>query len=217
MESRSVRDTDIMVPDLDLDLLVQTDDLDQGAVEFAYRDVEIRELGLKFASMRNGLVKSVRAESISFHEVALDSVVFEDCFFGSVEISDSRLNRVSFTGCQLNGLRLNKTKLSDVVFEHCRLDYALMQEVRAARPVGFLECSMREAGLVDCDLEKAVFDGCRLDELELERGKFGGCDLRGNDLSTIRGIEALRKTRISEEQMQQLAQALVRELEIKVE
>lgn len=217
MESRPVRDARILLPAFETDLLDSVDSLEDGVAEFIHANVEVRELGLNFASLRNGLVKSVRAQGLSFHDVSLDSVVFQRCFFGSIEIDHCRLSRVSFVDCQLNGLRLSKTKLSDVIFERCRLDYALMQEVRTARSAAFLECSMREVSLLDCEFEKAVIDGCRLDGLELERGKFSGCDLRGNDLSTVRGIAALRKARIAEAQVPQLAEAMVRELELDVE
>jgi uncharacterized protein YjbI with pentapeptide repeats len=104
--------------------------------------------------------------------------------------------------------------LDHVVFSDCKLDYAVLSQVRATGPVLFVRCSLREAEFRGCDLGRALFDECDLGLTDFGPGGYRGCDLRGNDLSAIRGVQHLSRVVIDRAQVLQLAEALAADLEV---
>lgn len=78
----------------------------------------------------------------------------------------------------------------------------------------FRECSLEEAWFSGCDLGRVVFDGCRMAATSFERSAAGGMDLRGNDLSGLRGVASLRRAVIEPYQALELGRALVGDLEL---
>ncbi|WP_433211351.1 pentapeptide repeat-containing protein [Microtetraspora malaysiensis] len=57
----------------------------------------------------------------------------------------------------------------------------------------FSRCDLREARFSGSDLSKAAFDECNLHLAEFDGGTYRGCDLRSNDLSSLRGVSVLKK------------------------
>jgi uncharacterized protein YjbI with pentapeptide repeats len=119
-------------------------------------------------------------------------------------------------GCTLMGSSWNNVTLRDVIFEQCRWDYSTLTAITSAGPTAFLHCSFNEASITQGRLAKAVFDQCRLAQLELERCDLRGADLRGNDLSGLAGATGLRGVILDQAQLPALADALVQELDISV-
>ncbi|MER5807562.1 hypothetical protein ABT143_05105 [Streptomyces sp. NPDC002033] len=72
------------------------------------------------------------------------------------------------------------------------------------------------ARVYDPGLSDVVFSECTLRLTEFGAGRYGDADLRGNDLSSIRGVANLSKIRITPAQRADLAQALVADLDIDV-
>ncbi|MEU6743617.1 pentapeptide repeat-containing protein [Streptosporangium sandarakinum] len=81
----------------------------------------------------------------------------------------------------------------------------------------FTGCSLHEARFDGCDLSDAAFEECDLRLTEFDGGTYRGCDLRGNDLSGLRGVGALKKVIVDRSQLPGLAQALAADLEISVD
>ncbi len=125
-----------------------------------------------------------------------------------------KLSRTRFDGCRLLGARFENVAMDHVVFSDCRLDYALLERVRATGPVLFVRCSLREAEFRGCDLARSLFDDCDLGLTDFGPGGYRGCDLRGNDLSGIRGAHHLSRVVIDRAQLIQLAEALAADLEV---
>lgn len=73
---------------------------------------------------------------------------------------------------------------------------------------------LRETTFVAADLSAALIDDCDLRLTEFDGGKYIGLDLRGNDLSQLRGLSSLKKTVIDQAQTLQLAEALAAELDV---
>jgi len=80
--------------------------------------------------------------------------------------------------------------------------------------VEFTGCSLREAELTGCDLAGCLFDNCDLRLASFGPGHYGGCDLRGNDLSALTGAASLKRAIIDRAQTMQLGEALAAELEL---
>ncbi|WP_372410848.1 pentapeptide repeat-containing protein [Streptomyces luteireticuli] len=183
--------------------------------EFRYSDVDLRELDLAETHLLDGLIQRVRTGRARFHGVGLGSVHLADCELTALQWSESKFSRVVFGNCKLMGSLFREVALDNVLFENCRFDYATFDRVRVTGPVIFSKCTFREAVFKASDLSSAVFEACDLRFVEFEGGGvYRGCDLRDNDLSTLRGAARLREIVIDRTQVAQLAEALVAELKV---
>jgi uncharacterized protein YjbI with pentapeptide repeats len=135
---------------------------------------------------------------------------------GAARWNESKLTRVAIWDTKLLSATLDGLVLDDVLFENCKFDYTTFTKVRATGPVAFAGCNLTEATFTDCDLSNVVFSDCTLRLTEFGPGRYRGADLRGNDLTTLRGLTRLAKVRIDPGQQHDLAQALVSELDITV-
>ena len=215
--TRTIRRTSVTLPSLDEAglYLSNVTSLEGGrgrVAEFRYGDADLRALDLADTHLVVGRVTGLRTQSARLERLRVDSVEFTGCDLSSVHWSDSRVTRAVFRDCKLMGATLEDVTLDDVLFENCKLDYSTLTRVRAAGPVIFSQCSLRETTFDAVDLSGAVFDGCDLRLAEFAGGKYRGTDLRGNDLSQLRGLASLKRVIIDRTQTLQLAEALVAEL-----
>jgi uncharacterized protein YjbI with pentapeptide repeats len=104
--------------------------------------------------------------------------------------------------------------MEHVVFSGCKLDYATFDQIRAAGPVLFAGCSLREAEFAGCSLAGAALDGCDMRLTAFSPGYYRRCDLRGNDLSALAGTAHLKHVIIEAAQTMQLGEALAAELKV---
>jgi uncharacterized protein YjbI with pentapeptide repeats len=128
--------------------------------------------------------------------------------------TSGKWSRVRFANCKILSGQFDDLTFEDVVFDRCKLDYAAFTGVTAKGPVIFRDCSLEEAEFTGCDLSKAAFDDCRMDLTTFERTTAKGIDLRGNDLSAIRGLAWLKGAVIEPAQTTQLSRALVGDLQL---
>ncbi|MEV4092534.1 pentapeptide repeat-containing protein [Streptosporangium saharense] len=192
MHVRTVRQTSVTLPDLDdadLDVVGSLEGKDGTLRGFRLDDVSLRDLPLSGTQLTDGRVTGLATGRAFLNDLRLHSVEFSRCDLSGLRWTDSRLSRVTFTDCKLLGSTWEQAALDDVVFTSCRLDYAAFTRLRATGSVIFNRCSLQEA-------------------------RFGGCDLRGNDLSGLRGASTLRQVTIDRSQLPDLAEALATELEI---
>lgn len=124
--------------------------------------------------------------------------------------------RCVFRGCTLVGSRWEGVALKDVIFQNCRLDYAIVNDVRTAGPVGFVGCSLTDVALNGGKLSPAAFDNCKLAGLAIEGCDLRGADLRGNDIRGLGAATVLRGAILSPSQLPALADLLAQEISIKV-
>jgi uncharacterized protein YjbI with pentapeptide repeats len=196
---------------------VDTLDSPRGIVQdFAYENVDLRALDLADTQLVTGRITDVRTKRTVFADLNLHGVEITGSDFGTALWSESKLTRVALRDCKLMGAALNGLVLDDVLFTGCKFDYATFEKIRATGPVAFVDCTFTEATLTNCDLSDAVFSDCGLRMTEFGTGRYRDTDLRGNDLSTIRGAAHLSKARINHGQQAQLAEALVHELDIAI-
>lgn len=219
MATRTFGHVIVTTPDLDEPGLyltnVETLDSQRGTLqEFVYGDVDLRSLELADAHLITGRITSVRTKRAEFESLNLHGVEITGSDLGSVRWSESKLTRAVVRDSKLMGAALEGLVLDDVLFEGCRFDFATFEKVRATGPVVFADCAFTEAVFTDCDLSDVVFADCTLMLTEFGAGRYRDTDLRGNDISTIRGIAHLAKVRIDPAQQADLAQALVHELDI---
>ncbi|MFF0412509.1 pentapeptide repeat-containing protein [Kitasatospora sp. NPDC004745] len=219
MDSRTFGRVTVALPNLDETgaYLSNVSSLETGrgiVQDFRYADADLRDLALSDTRLITGRIIGLRASRVEFSAMRLDSVDFDGCDLGSADWRDSKLSRVAFRNCKLMGATLTGLTIDSVLFENCKLDYATLDNVRATGPVAFSTCTLSEAVFTNCDLGRVVLDGCTLRLTEFGRGRYQGLDLRGNDLSALRGAAHLARVVIDRPQRAELAEALVAELDV---
>lgn len=177
---------------------------------------DLRSLDLTDAQLITGRISGIHAKRVEFESLNLHGVEITGSDLGSARWSDSKLTRVMIRDCKLMGAALDGLVLDDVLFEGCKFDHATFEKVRATGPVAFAGCVLTEATFTDCDLSDVVFSECTLRLTEFGTGRYRDADLRGNDLSAVRGVASLAKVRITPAQQVDLAVALVADLDIDV-
>lgn len=188
---------------------------DGGSVYgFEFGDVRVRDLEVTDARLQGGRVRAVHAERATMTRVGIRSAEFTGCELGSLRWAGGKVSRAQFGACRLLGARFEGVTLEHVIFTGCKLDYASFAGIRAAGPVLFAGCSLREAQFTGCNLAGCLFDGCDLFQVSFGPGSYRGCDLRGNDLSALTGAHHLRRAVIDRAQLLQLAEALAAEAEL---
>lgn len=182
--------------------------------QFEFGDISVRAMEVKDVRILNGRVNSLRAETASMKGVNVASVDFTRCELGSLRWAGGKISRTRFDSCKMLGARFTDVTLEHVTFIDCKMDYSMFDQIRTSGPVMFIRCSLREAEFSGCDFSRSLFDECDLVLADFGQGKYLGCDLRGNDLSAVRGTHHLRRVVIDRHQLIQLAEALAAQLEV---
>jgi uncharacterized protein YjbI with pentapeptide repeats len=182
--------------------------------DFQFGDVTVPALDLARAHLLHGRIRALNAGQATISAARMDSVEFTGCNLPSLRWTGGKLTRVRFDTCKFLGARFEGVTMEHVVFTGCKLDYATLDQIRAAGPVLFAGCSLREAELTGCDLAGSLFDGCDLRLTGFGPGHYRGCDLRGNDLSALTGGWNLKRVIIDHAQAMQLGEALAAQLEV---
>jgi uncharacterized protein YjbI with pentapeptide repeats len=182
--------------------------------DFQFGDVAVRVLEVRNVHLLRGKIRAVQAGRASVTGAHIDSVEFTGCDLSSLRWTGGKISRARFDTCRLLGARFEGVIMQHAVFTGCKLDYAMLDQVRAAGPVIVAGCSLREAEFTGCDLAGSVFDDCDLRLAGFGPGSYRGCDLRGNDLSAVIGAHHLKHVVLDHAQVIQLAGALAAELDV---
>ncbi|MFI5940283.1 pentapeptide repeat-containing protein [Streptomyces uncialis] len=219
MSTRTIRATSVAIPHLNepglyLSQVTSLENSRGRLAEFHYANADLRSLELTGAHLIDGRITALTTQRTHLDELRADSVEFSGCDLSSLRWSNSKLSRVAFRDCKLMGATLEDVILDNVLFENCKLDYSTLVRTRATGPVIFSRCSLREAAFSASDLGSALMNDCDLRHADFDSGTYRGLDLRGNDLSQLRGLSSLRQVIIDQAQTLQLAEALTAELDI---
>ena len=215
MEHIRIRSTNAELPALDEAARLEPVSSLRGSVSgFEFGGLNLRALEVPDGALLGGKVRAVRAEQAAMTRVDVRSVEFTSCELGSLRWAGGKISRARFDDCKLLGARFEDVSMEHVVFTGCKLDYALFDRVRAIGPVLFAGCSLREAEFTGCSLPGMLLDDCDLALASFGPGGYRGCDLRGNDLSSVLGTHHLKRVILDRAQVLQLASALAAELEI---
>ncbi len=85
--------------------------------------------------------------------------------------------------------------MSDVTFDECRLDLVNLRFAKLERVV-FRDCRMSECDLYEASVKDVLFERCELREAVFSSAALQRVDLRGCDLTGLRGMESLRGARM---------------------
>ncbi|MFE1166228.1 pentapeptide repeat-containing protein [Nocardiopsis sp. NPDC058789] len=140
--------------------------------------------------------------------------------FASLDLTSHRLvditlNRCRFTGSRLMAVSLARVSMTDVLFEDCQFDYSTWEQVKVTGDVAFVGCSFKETEIIGSDLRDAVFDDCTF-AVDIKNTKMSGADLRGSDLSNLSGLASLHGAKVTEVQLRQLSEVMIRDLNLTI-
>lgn len=103
-----------------------------------------------------------------FFNTNLSDVVFTDCVFDSCDLSMAKLTRTAFRNirfrdCKLLGLRFDHCNefLFEVHFENCILHHSSFYRRKIKKAV-FNQCKLLEVDFTEADLTGVLFDSCDL-------------------------------------------------------
>ena len=148
-------------------------------------------------------------------EEKVANIHFASLDLTSHRLVDTTLNRCRFTGSRLMGVSLARVSMTDVLFEGCQFDYASWEQVKVTGDVAFVGCSFKEAEIIGSDLRDAVFDDCAF-AADIKSTKMVGADLRGSDLSNLSGLASLQGAKVTEIQLRQLSEVMIRDLDLTI-
>src|SRR3954451_3764887 len=103
----------------------------------------------------------------------------------------AQLRRAEWRATRLTGAELGEATLTDVVFSDCRLDLVGLRNATLERVV-FRDCRMDECDLYNARLSDVLFERCTLREATFSGVTLARVELRGCDLTGLRGAEHLR-------------------------
>ncbi|WP_328995781.1 pentapeptide repeat-containing protein [Kribbella sp. NBC_01245] len=207
----------VLKPHIDEAELRQIDSLegDGSLADFDYADRAVRHLVVTERTLVGGRLSKIDAERVTFDRVALQSVLIEQCVLASSDWMDCTLSRVVFRNCKILGANFIENKWASVVFQSCRLEYTTFDSVQATAPIVFIDTRLKDVTFRGSEFPAGHMSRCTLQNVEFDGGIYTGFDFRGNDLSTIRGAGNLNGILVTPVQRQELAEALVSELDLR--
>lgn len=156
----------------------------------------LHDSGLARARFNETRIRRLDVAALDAAHSAWRSCELEGCRIGSAELFDSSWQSVRLTDCKLGYLNLRGAQFHDILFTGCRIEELDLQGATARR---------------------VAFDGCQVRTLSLRQATLQNVDLRGAALREIEGVEHLRGTVISPEQLFDLAPLLAAHAGIRVE
>jgi len=99
--------------------------------------------------------------------------------------------RLAASNCRMTGLTFTDGVLRDVSLHGCRIDLASFGGARLLR-VTFEDCDLSQTDFLEAELDGVRFIGCEMAGTDLRGAKLHRCELRGNRMEGLRGVERLR-------------------------
>jgi uncharacterized protein YjbI with pentapeptide repeats len=128
-------------------------------------------------------------------EAGLTDVIVRDADWANRRVTRASVLRAELHAVRLTGADLAESTFRDVRFVGCRLDLAAARLSRFERVV-FSDCRLEELDLYGAQLQDVLFERCVLREATISNVKAKRVELRGCDLTGLRGAEALRGMRM---------------------
>lgn len=216
MEVTKYGRSEIILPYIEDSLDVVDDlDCDEPLSDYLYTDRQVRHISASGVRLASGRIVKIEAERATFTDVRFNSGQIERCLLISSEWGQCTLSRVVFRECKILGANFIENKWANVVFDRCKIEYSTFESIQASAAVAFVNTQFKQVTFTECNFPKGHMSGCELDSVEFIGGGYHEFDFRDNDLSTIRGAANLHGVFISPVQRQQLAEALVSELDLR--
>lgn len=159
-----------------------------------------------------GKIRMTQAVLGSFR--AADTLI-EECDMSAVDLTESSLYRVEFRGCKMTGFIAAAARFERTRFIDCRLDLSSFRSLEA-EDCEFRSCDLRSADFEMAALSRVSFVRCRLSEASFRQARLQDVDLRSSDVTGLRYVLGLKGATIEPVQLFEVADALAREIGIRV-
>lgn len=123
-----------------------------------------------------------------------------------VEVRDSRIGSAEFYGAELRS----------VLFENCKLGFVNLRGATFT-DIRFVDCTIDELDLGQATVSRLAFERTSVDQIELAGATLEHTDLRGARLAVVNGVDRLRGTIVTPEQLSVLAPLIAANLGIDVD
>ncbi|MUH59662.1 pentapeptide repeat-containing protein [Bifidobacterium canis] len=160
----------------------------------------------------------------SFEDMSAGALVLDQAHVSETSLSGCGLARLhmvgalladcSLTGCRLGSVDAMESVLRSVEFKDCRIGYLNLRDAKW-RDVRFENCAIDEFDGVGAQLTRLSFAGCQINSINLQHATVSNVDLRDARLARIEGVEYLRGTTMSLDQIADLAAAFAESLGIR--
>jgi uncharacterized protein YjbI with pentapeptide repeats len=128
-------------------------------------------------------------------EAGLTDAIVRDADWANRRVARAALLRVELHMVRLTGSDLAESTFRDVRFVGCRLDLASARLSKFERVV-FSDCRLEELDLYGAQLQDVLFERCVLREATISGVTSKRVEVRGCDLTGLRGGDALRGVRM---------------------
>ena len=177
----------------------------------------LEEVALEGCALSARDAHDLRFDSVRLHETDLSGLaargftirdgVVTNGSWSNIQAVEGTLMRLEATGVRATGANFSEATLSDVLFSNCRLDLALFRFAKLDRVV-FEGCRIEDADFYGATLTSVVVEHCFLTNADFDRATFSRCEIRGGDLSGLKGIASLRGVRMGLPEVMQIAPLL---------
>ena len=158
--------------------------------------VTLTDTGLRGARFVDSLVTASFATSLVATRSTWRRVRIEHARWGSAELFDSELESVILSGGKIDFLNLRGAKLTDVLIE---------------------DAQITELDLASCVGTRVAIRNCRIDTIDFTRATCLDVDLRDSTFSRVVGIQGMRGTILSEQQLTDFAPVMAGLLGIRID
>lgn len=165
--------------------------------------------------LRESAVRACTVERARARRALLRECVVEECGAGELDLADAALTDAVVRRCRLGAVVAHGASLQRVTLAGSRLDYVNLRGATLDR-VQLLDCRLGELDLGGARLSDVRLVGCTVDRLVLQAATCERLDLRGADLGALEGLDGLRGSVLTPDQLVRLAPALADHLGIGV-
>lgn len=171
--------------------------LERLVAETVLEQVTLGDSDLSGAHAAGAAVRESRLRGTRLAEAQLEGLEFADVELIGCDLANLRAGpqcgwiRVRADNCRMTGLTFTDGVLRDVTLRGCRIDLASFGGARLQR-VSFEECNLSQTDFLEAELEAVRFTDCDMTAADLRGSRLRRCELRGNRLDGLLGIERLR-------------------------
>jgi uncharacterized protein YjbI with pentapeptide repeats len=180
----------------ELPLALEHGELTALAHDASVSEVELRDLALAEQHAKGVMLKTTRLSGCDLSGSRMEHLRILDgelrnCNLANLQARGASFASVAIAGGRLTGIDLAEATLKDVAFSDCRIDLASFRGARLER-VTFSDCVLAQTDFLEARLDSVRFDDCDLTAADFRGARLRACELRGNDLTGLQGVESLR-------------------------
>jgi uncharacterized protein YjbI with pentapeptide repeats len=147
--------------------------------------------------------------------IDISDTSFCDSVFNNVSTFRSTIIRCTFAKSQMTGLQLPEGNFKHVIFKNCRMNLTNF------RNAVFENCMFDDSDLSEADFAGSQFTNVLFLNCKLENTAFSHCrnlrlEFEHSSLALIQGVDGLKRSVISEQNLFELAPQLAEELDIAI-